>query len=177
MISIIDAMTGEECFGRWFQGESWDAWKAILKAAFALPLTPQELVTFGELAGGRSPPARRVRELWVAAGRRAGKDSIASLAATFAAAIEQAHLGRLRPGELAVVQCLAVGRDQARLCYSTLIWMETLVTIGTIERAKIRAATPAEPPPRVAAVVYPQPVARIEARAALMVDPDATLPS
>ena len=37
------------------------------------------------------------------------------MVATFAAAIEQAHLGRLRPGELAVVQCLAVDRDQARI--------------------------------------------------------------
>jgi hypothetical protein len=96
-------MTDEECFGRWFQGESWDAWRAILKAAFALPMAPQELFMFGELSGGRAPPTKRVRELWVAAGRRAGKDSIASLVATFAAAIEQAHLGRLRPGELAAV--------------------------------------------------------------------------
>jgi hypothetical protein len=118
VISIIDAMTDEECFGPWFEGASWDAWKATLKAAFALPLTPRELVTFGELAGGRSPPTKRVRELWVAAGRRAGKDSIASLVATFAATIEQAHLGHLRPGELAVVQCLAVDRDQARIVLS-----------------------------------------------------------
>jgi hypothetical protein len=118
MTSIIDAMGDAECFGPFFEGESWAAWRAILKAAFALQMSPQELVTFGELAGGRSPPPKRVRELWVAAGRRAGKDSIASLVATFAAAIEQAHLGRLRPGELAVVQCLAVDRDQARIVLS-----------------------------------------------------------
>jgi hypothetical protein len=118
VISIIDAMGDAECCGPWFEGESWDAWKAILKAAFALPMTPQELTIFGELAGGQPPPTRRVRELWVCAGRRAGKDSIASLVATFAAAIEQAHLGRLRPGELAVVQCLAVDRDQARIVLS-----------------------------------------------------------
>jgi phage terminase large subunit-like protein len=81
-------------------------------------MTPQELVIFGELAGGRSPPLRRVRELIVTAGRRAGKDSIASMLATFAATIEQGHIGRLRPGEMAVVQCLAVDRDQARIVLS-----------------------------------------------------------
>jgi hypothetical protein len=115
MTTIIEAMGDAECFGPWFEGESWDPWKAVLKAAFALPMTPQELITFGELAGSRSPPTKRVRELWVVAGRRAGKDSIASLLATYAATIEQAHVGRLRPGETATVACLAVDRDQSRI--------------------------------------------------------------
>jgi len=115
MVSIIDAMSDAECFGPWFEGESWNAWRAILKAAFALRMSPQELITFGELSGGRAPPTRRVRELVVCAGRRCGKDSVASLLATFAATIEQGHLGRLRPGEQAVVQCLAVDREQARI--------------------------------------------------------------
>jgi hypothetical protein len=113
--TIIDAMTDEEAFGPWFEGPSWDAWRAVIKGAFALPMTTQELITFGELAGGRTPPARRVRELWVCAGRRAGKDSVASLLATYAAAIEQAHVGRLRPGEQATVCCIAVDRDQSRI--------------------------------------------------------------
>ena len=29
---------------------SWDAWRMVLKAAFALPLTAEQLVVFGELA-------------------------------------------------------------------------------------------------------------------------------
>jgi hypothetical protein len=87
MTTILDAMGDAECFGPWFQGDSWAAWRAIL-------------------AGGRSPPSRRVRELWIVAGRRAGKDSIASMLATYAATIDEAHVGRLRPGEQAVVQCL-----------------------------------------------------------------------
>jgi phage terminase large subunit-like protein len=86
-----------------------------LKAAFAIPMTEEELVVFGELAGGRDPPTRRVRELYVVAGRRSGKDSIASMLAANAAAIEQNHLGRLRPGELAHVLCIACDRDQAKI--------------------------------------------------------------
>jgi hypothetical protein len=119
LTTIIDAMDDAECFGPWVEGNSWNAWRTILKAAFALPMMPQELITFGELSGGRAPPARRVKELIVAAGRRAGKDSIASLLATFAATIEQGHLGRLRPGEMAVVQCLAVDREQAGSSFRT----------------------------------------------------------
>jgi hypothetical protein len=118
MTTIIDTMTDDAAFGPWFEGESWSAWDGVLKGAFALPMSPAELITFGELAGGRSPPTKRVRELIVTAGRRAGKDSIASLLATFAATVEQGHVGRLRPGEMAVVQCLAVDRDQARIVLS-----------------------------------------------------------
>jgi hypothetical protein len=116
MTTIIDAMTDSEIgFGRWFGGSSWDAWRTILKAAYALPMTDDELVTFRELAGGRDPPARRVRQLWIVAGRRAGKDSIASLLAVFAGCIEELHVGRLRPGELASVLCLACDREQAAI--------------------------------------------------------------
>jgi len=48
MTTIIDAMTDAEIgFGRWFGGDSWANWRVILKAA--LPMTPQELIAFGEL--------------------------------------------------------------------------------------------------------------------------------
>lgn len=114
-VTIIDAMNDPEAFSPWFEGSSWDAWKAVLKAAFALPMTPQELITFGELGGGRAPPRHRVRELYVIAGRRCGKDSIASLLVANAGAIEQGHLGRLRPGEMAYVSLIACDRDQAKI--------------------------------------------------------------
>ena len=128
MTTIIQAMTDSEIgFGRWFDGDSWNPWRVVLKAAFALPMTADELVTFRELAGGRDPPAKRVRELWICAGRRAGKDSIAALLAVFAATIEEAHVGRLRPGELATVQCLACDREQAQIVlgYIKALFAET----------------------------------------------------
>ena len=38
---IVQAM--DTLFMRWFEGESWDAWRVILKAAFALPMTKDEV--------------------------------------------------------------------------------------------------------------------------------------
>ena len=114
---IIDAMNDSDIgFGRWFSGESWSAWRVILKAAFALPMTDGELVTFRELAGGRDPPARRVRELWIAAGLQGrGKTASASLLATYAATIEEAHVGRLRPrGACDSSECLAMRSGSRR---------------------------------------------------------------
>jgi hypothetical protein len=115
-IDIIEAM---DLFRRWFKGPSWDTWRAILKAAYALPLSEDELAIFHQVAGERDPPAKQVKELWCVGGRRGGKDSIASLIAAHAAAFCSTDvLAKLRPGERALVMCLAVDRDQARIVLS-----------------------------------------------------------
>ena len=44
-------------------------WKAVLKGAFAIPMTPEELALFRAVAQ-RDPPKRRVRELWAVVGQR-----------------------------------------------------------------------------------------------------------
>ena len=52
--TIIDAMN--RLFPAWFDGEScWDAWRVILKAAFALPMTKDEVAFFRTIAGDRDP--------------------------------------------------------------------------------------------------------------------------
>ena len=114
-MNVIDVMNDAEAFARWFAGPSWDAWQVILRGAYALPMSPSDLITFGELAGGRPPPKRRVKQLYVVGGRRGGKDSIASLLAVWAAALEEGHRGRLRPGERALVQLLACDREQSKI--------------------------------------------------------------
>jgi hypothetical protein len=113
IMQIGTAFTDKRVFGSWFAGPSWDGWRAVLRAAFAEPITRAELTFFRSVAK-REPPSQRVKELWVIAGRRAGKDSIASgIAAHAAASFESA--GRLRPGERALVACLAVDKAQAAL--------------------------------------------------------------
>ena len=62
----------------------------------------------------RDPPTSRVRELWIVAGRRAGKDSIACMISAHAAALFNQH-DRLRRGERALVACLACNREQAQI--------------------------------------------------------------
>lgn len=111
--SIIDAMDDQELFAPWFPGDTWSGWRAVLKGAFAIPMTPDELAFFRSVAE-RDPPAERVKELWIIVGRRGGKDSVASVIAAFIAATFEDH-DRLRPGERALVLCLAVDRDQAKI--------------------------------------------------------------
>jgi hypothetical protein len=101
-------------FQPWFAGPSWDGWRVVLKAAFALPMTDAERQFFRSIAD-REPPTQRVREAWFVVGRRGGKDSIASLIAGYTAALFEPHHGRLRKGERALVSCLACDRDQAKI--------------------------------------------------------------
>jgi hypothetical protein len=114
-IDIVQAMLSPRLFGKWFSESSWRMWQTILRAAFALPMSDGDLALFAEVSGGRKPPPRRVTQLWVKGGRRGGKDSVASLIATYCACIEQCHLGHLRPGERAMVLCIASDRTQARI--------------------------------------------------------------
>jgi hypothetical protein len=112
-VNIVRNLDDPNLFSPWFAGPPWDAWRVVLKGAFALPMSGAEIELFRTLAD-RDPPTSRVRELWIIAGRRCGKDSVASvIAAQFAGFGD--YLDRLRPGEKALVMCLAVDRDQAKI--------------------------------------------------------------
>ncbi len=112
--NIVESMDHPGLFGPWFQGPSWNGWKAILKAAYALPMTGEEVAFFRSVAE-RDPPKRQVRECWFVCGRRAGKDSIASMMTAHAAAFFDGR-GILRRGERAMCMMAAVDRDQAKIC-------------------------------------------------------------
>jgi hypothetical protein len=112
-LNIIECMEDPALFQPWFVGKSWNAWRVALKAAFALPMTSAERKLFRVLAE-REPPRKPVRELWAVCGRRAGKDSVASLIAAHMAAFFD-PCGRLRRGERASVLCLATDKSQASI--------------------------------------------------------------
>jgi hypothetical protein len=69
---------------------------------------------YSKAVAERDPPTTPCRELWAIAGRRAGKDSIASAIAVHCALFGD-YAPHLRPGERASVLCLACDRQQARI--------------------------------------------------------------
>jgi hypothetical protein len=113
-VTVVDAMSDPGLFGSWYKGASWDGWKAVLRGAFGLEMSEADKAFFRTVAD-REPPKTPVKEIWIAAGRRSGKDSVASLIAAHAAAtFNKQHL--LRPGERALILCLATDRQQAGIC-------------------------------------------------------------
>jgi hypothetical protein len=115
LTSIGRCFSDPKLLGKHFEGASWDNWKALLKAAFAEPLNAREREVFAELAGGREPPKERVKELWVIAGRRSGKTSVAAGIACYLGAFVN-YAPYLRSGERALLPVFSTSRDQSQVC-------------------------------------------------------------
>jgi hypothetical protein len=112
--TIVEAMNSPRLFEPWFRGSSWDGWRAVLKSTTAAPMSDSEIEFFKSIAGGREPPRKRPREAWYVVGRRGGKDSITSMLAGYSASTFNPR-GILRPGERAIVACIAPNRETAKI--------------------------------------------------------------
>jgi hypothetical protein len=133
-IGVVDAMNSPKLFGPHFAGPSWNVWRSVLKAAFAEPMSDAEIDTFRTVAE-REPPTKRVSELACVVGRGGGKDSIASLIAS-CIAVNFDPRGRLRPGEKAVVMCLAVDREQAGIVKDYIVaYFETIPALTKLVKS------------------------------------------
>jgi hypothetical protein len=115
-LSILNWLSDPKLLGRAFSGESWNAWRAILAAAFGLQLTREQLKVVQACTRRVNAPRQQVSELWVAAGRRAGKSRIAAALAVFTAASRD-YTALCAPGEVATVMILAGDRKQARVIF------------------------------------------------------------
>jgi hypothetical protein len=111
-VDIAEVFTDPNSLGNDFSGASWVSWLAILKAAFAIKMSRRERRVFEQLSGDREPPKERVKQLWVIAGRRSGKTSVAAGITIFLSAFTD-YRPFLRRGERALVALLAVNRAQA----------------------------------------------------------------
>jgi hypothetical protein len=94
--------------------DSWLTWRAVLKAAYAEPLTAAEREAFDKVAGNRPPPLRRVKELAAVISRRGGKGRAAGALAAYESALID-HSARLAPGEVGVVAAVSPTRAQAQI--------------------------------------------------------------
>jgi hypothetical protein len=59
-----------------------------------LPLNETERQIFNKIAGNRQPPTKRVREVWIDAGRRGGKSEQAAAVAIHSALFVKHTLSR-----------------------------------------------------------------------------------
>ena len=133
-IGVVDAMDSKLLFGPFFAGASWEVWRAVLKGAFGEPMTDDEIASFRSVAE-RNPPRQRVSEAVFIVGRGGGKDSIASLIAS-CIAMNFDPRGKLRPGEKAVVMCIAVDRTQAGIVFGYIrAYFETVPALAALVKS------------------------------------------
>lgn len=89
------------------------AWRAVVRAVYGSPLTPDERATFLSLSGGVEPPAGGSSDVLVVAGRRGGKSETMARVATFEALHGGHHvaLARGQRGRIVVISPL---REQSQ---------------------------------------------------------------
>src|SRR3954470_6629076 len=111
-----------------FAGASWDAWRAILRAIFGLPMPAADLAIYRRLTGRTAAPTQPFREVWLIIGRRGGKSIITALIVVYQTTC---RMFKLAPGEIGVFAVIAADRRQARVIKSYVAGM--LRTIGALE--------------------------------------------
>ena len=100
-MNIIEACGDRKLFAGWFKKrDSWAAWFAFLAAAFALPMTEEQLALYRHCTGRNEPPTAVAKECWLVCGRRAGKSFILALCAVFVACFSD-YRKHLAPGDAA----------------------------------------------------------------------------
>ena len=123
-VSLLAAMTDPHLFGGWFSDESWNAWKTFVKAFEGGTLTAEELELYQRCTGREKPPrlGERMRQAWVAVGRRGGKSRVLAVIAIWAALILD-----WRPfivaGESACVMVFACDRAQGKVIFGYVLAM------------------------------------------------------
>ena len=114
---ILDAMGDPALFRPQFDPlTSWETWTIVLKALFALPMTPEEAAIYTRHTGRVTPPVVPAREAWLVIGRRGGKSRIAALIAVYLACFKD-YTRVLARGERGHVMVLAADRRQARVVF------------------------------------------------------------
>ena len=123
-MNILQFLDTPELMGDIFRGDSWEAWRAVLSAAFCVPMDEHRMALFAAVSGGRKPPSERVRELYAVVGRRAAKTHTAGAVALYLATVG-AELGnlnaKLSPGERGVIALIAVNKPQATLAMGYIL--------------------------------------------------------
>lgn len=112
-MNIIEAIQDRNLFGKLFKDlDTWRVWLIVLKAIFALPMTPEEIEVYCQFTGRTLPPQKPFREVYLICGRRSGKSFITSIIAVFLALFLE-YSGFLGPGERGTIMIIATDRRQA----------------------------------------------------------------
>jgi hypothetical protein len=139
VFDIDRALTDKRLLGAGLNdAASWSTWIAVLKAAYGLPLDQQQQVTFASIAGGRTPPQQRVRELWAIVGRRGGKSRMSAAIALHSALFVK-H--RLAAGEKGMVLVIAGSKEQARVVFS---YIRGFLDASSVLCAEVESSTATE---------------------------------
>jgi hypothetical protein len=115
-MSILDDLDNPELFSPFFEGESWNPWRAFLAALFALPMDDDQLATYRRHTGRLEPPVKAFTEAALVVGRRGGKSRVLALLGVYLATARD-YTRCLAAGEVATIAIISADRKQARTIF------------------------------------------------------------
>src|ERR1700737_1190449 len=116
-MNILEALDDANLLGASIRDhDSWKPWRALLAAAFGLPLSSDESALYRQCTGRTAPPGAPAAYLWLVIGRRGGKSFAMALIAVFLAVFKDWRR-YLSPGERAIVLLVAADREQAKILH------------------------------------------------------------
>lgn len=138
-VSLLEAMTDPHLFGGWFSDPSWDAWKTFVKGFEGGAMTAQELALYQQCTGREKPPrpGERMRQAWVAVGRRGGKSRLLAVISIWAALILD-WKPYIVAGESACVMVFACDRAQGKVIFG---YVQAMLRESPLFRDEIASET------------------------------------
>jgi len=134
--SIEKLATDKRGLGRFFRDvKTWAAGLTLLKLALGQELRPDELELVRKATGLERAPGGRPSELYVIAGRRSGKSSLAAVLAVYMALFED-WKSKVSAGERPVVLIMAVDKSQAGIVKR---YIEAILDLSASLRAAVKA--------------------------------------
>ena len=120
-MDIIEALTDINLLGAAVKDQaSFAPWRAMMGAAFGLPLDADQLELYRQCTNRTSPPSDQFKSLFLVIGRRGGKSAAMALMAVYLAVFRDWR-PKLTVGERAVVLLVAGDRDQAKILYRYIV--------------------------------------------------------
>jgi hypothetical protein len=107
-----------------------DEWRAIIRAIYGTPLTPDERAIFLRLSGGVEPPTGGSRRVLIVAGRRSGKTSAAARIA-WHESVNVAHGSHLEPGQIGSVSVVGSALASAQ---QTIDYVKGIAALGAFKK-------------------------------------------
>jgi hypothetical protein len=114
-LTIVEALDSEYLLGASIRDPaSFAPWKAFLAVLYGLSLDSAAAALYTQCTARVAPPRGPSRAAWLGCGRRGGKSFTMALVAVYQALFRDWR-PFLSPGEMAVIQIVAMDREQSRI--------------------------------------------------------------
>lgn len=134
-MDVIEAIKSKQLFQDYFgELDSWANWLIVYKALFGMKLTEPELEIYRQCTGAVEQSFKKVKELWICAGRRSGKSRSAAFLSVWLALFCEWSKNISR-GERPYIFIISPNRDQGQIIMN---YVRELLDLNAMLRKQVK---------------------------------------